>query len=78
VLTIVGLIVASLLGGAVATEIVFAWPGIGRVIFTALRGRDLPVVEGGVLLLTAIFLVANLAVDLAYAVIDPRIRLGRS
>jgi peptide/nickel transport system permease protein len=78
IVTVVGLLVASLLGGAVATEIVFSWPGIGREIFEALQQRDLPVVEGGVLLLTAIFLAANLVVDLAYAWIDPRIRLGRS
>lgn len=74
VVTLGGLLLATLLGGAVATEIVFSWPGIGRAIFTALRQRDLPVVEGGVILLTAIFLAANLAVDLAYAFIDPRIR----
>lgn len=77
VATLVGLLVASLLGGAVATEIVFAWPGIGRAIFDALAQRDLPVVEGGVLFLTAIFLAANLAVDLAHALIDPRLRLGQ-
>jgi peptide/nickel transport system permease protein len=74
VTTLVGLLVASLLGGAVATEIVFAWPGLGRVIFSALRGRDLPVVEGAVLVLTVLFLAANLAVDLACAALDPRIR----
>jgi ABC-type dipeptide/oligopeptide/nickel transport system permease component len=74
VVTLGGLLLATLLGGAVATEIVFSWPGIGRVIFSALRQRDLPVVEGGVILLTAIFIAANLAVDLAYAFIDPRIR----
>jgi ABC-type dipeptide/oligopeptide/nickel transport system permease component len=78
IVTLVGLLVAGLLGGAVATEIVFSWPGIGREIFEALQERDLPVVEGGVLLLTAIFLAANLVVDLAYAWIDPRVRLGRS
>ena len=76
--TIVGLLTASLLGGAIATEIVFAWPGIGQEVFRALRMRDLPVVEGAVLLLTAIFLAANLIVDLAYALIDPRLRSRRS
>jgi len=77
VATLVGLLTATLLGGAIATEIVFSWPGIGRVIFGALRQRDLPVVEGGVILLTAIFLAANLAVDLLYAAIDPRVRERR-
>jgi len=74
VATMVGLLLAGLLGGAVATETVFSWPGIGQVIFRALRERDLPVVEGAVLMLTAIFLAANLAVDLAYALTDPRVR----
>ncbi len=74
VVTLGGILLATLLGGAVATEIVFSWPGIGRVIFSALRQRDLPVIEGGVILLTAIFLAANLAVDLAYSFVDPRIR----
>lgn len=74
VATTVGLLTASLLGGAVATEIVFAWPGMGREIFRALRMRDLPVVEGAVIVLTTIFLAVNLLVDVAYAAIDPRLR----
>ncbi|MBI3449100.1 MAG: ABC transporter permease [Acidobacteria bacterium] len=73
-LTLAGLVLASLLGGAVATEMIFAWPGIGRAIFDALGDRDLPVVEGGVLLLTTIFLVVNFAVDLVHASLDPRAR----
>jgi peptide/nickel transport system permease protein len=78
VLTIGGLLLATLLGGAVATEIVFSWPGIGNVIYTALLNRDLPVVEGGVILLTAVFLATNLIVDLTYALVDPRIRTRQS
>jgi ABC-type dipeptide/oligopeptide/nickel transport system permease component len=72
--TLVGLMAASLLGGAIATEIVFSWPGIGRTVYQAIEKRDLFVVEGAVLMLTAIFLAANLLVDLTYSIIDPRIR----
>ncbi len=73
VITVVGLDFAGLLGGAVATEYVFAWPGLGKTIVRAIGLRDLPVVEGGVLFLTAIFVLASLAVDLAYVYLDPRV-----
>ena len=74
VITIIGINFASLLGGAVATETVFAWPGLGRAAVDAIRVRDLPVVEGCVLFLAFIFVIANLIVDLSYAWLDPRIR----
>ena len=67
---------AALLGGAVATETVFAWPGLGRAAVDAIRSRDLPVVEGCVIFLAFIFVMVNLLVDLSYAWLDPRIRLG--
>lgn len=73
VVTVVGLEFAGLLGGAVATEYVFAWPGLGKTIVRAIGLRDLPVVEGGVLFLTAIFVLVSLAVDLAYLCLDPRV-----
>ena len=69
---------AGLLGGAVATETVFGWPGIGRAIYEAILYRDLPVVEGGVIFLAFVFVTANLAIDLIYAWIDPRVRLAGS
>lgn len=75
VITVIGINFASLLGGAVATETVFAWPGLGRATVDAIRVRDLPVVEGCVLFLAFIFVLANLLVDLSYAWLDPRIRL---
>ena len=75
VITIIGINFASLLGGAVATETVFAWPGLGRATIDAIRVRDLPVVEGCVMFLALIFVIANLLVDLSYAWLDPRIRL---
>jgi peptide/nickel transport system permease protein len=62
------------LGGAVLTETVFAWPGIGRLMVEAIQGRDFPVVQGAVLLTAVTFVVINLLVDLLYAFVDPRIR----
>jgi peptide/nickel transport system permease protein len=73
--TVIGTNLAGLLGGAVATESIFAWPGIGRAIYDAILVRDLPVVEGGVIFLAFLFVTANLAIDLLYAWIDPRVRL---
>lgn len=75
VITVIGINFASLMGGAVATETVFAWPGLGRATVDAIRVRDLPVVEGCILFLALLFVIANLLVDLSYAWLDPRIRL---
>ena len=73
VVTVVGLQFGILLGGAVLTESVFAWPGVGRLLVDAILSRDYPVVQGTVLVLAATFVVINLIVDLLYAVLDPRI-----
>jgi ABC-type dipeptide/oligopeptide/nickel transport system permease component len=78
VVTVTGIDFASLLGGAVATEFVFAWPGMGKAIVHAIADRDLPVVEGGVICLCVAFVLVNLAVDLCYVFVDPRIRPGRA
>jgi peptide/nickel transport system permease protein len=67
-----------MLGGAVATEYVFAWPGLGKTIVRAIALQDLPVVEGAVLFLTLIFVLVNLAVDLLYVHLDPRIDSRRA
>jgi peptide/nickel transport system permease protein len=74
VLTIGGLQFGLLLGGAILTETIFSWPGLGRLLYTAVLARDYPVVQGGTLLFAAIFAVINLVVDLLYAVADPKIR----
>jgi len=63
------------MGGAILTETVFNRPGIGLMIYHAIGARDLPVVAGGVLFATVVFVVANLFVDIGYALVDPRIRL---
>ncbi|MFE3514103.1 ABC transporter permease [Streptomyces sp. NPDC059166] len=75
VATLSGWIVGSLLGGAVLTETVFARPGLGRVLVTAVTSKDVPVVTALVLLSAAAFVVVNLLVDLAYLIIDPRLRV---
>jgi peptide/nickel transport system permease protein len=74
VVTIVGLQTGSLLAGAVITETVFNWPGVGRLLVSSIFQRDLPVVQGVVLSLAVMFAFVNLIVDLIYGFIDPRIR----
>ena len=74
VLTIVSLQFASLLGGAVVTETIFAWPGLGRLTVTAIQTRDFPVVQAAVFLFAVGFALTNLIVDLLYPIFDPRIR----
>lgn len=76
IVTVMGIMVGALLGGAVVTEQVFSIPGLGRLIIGAVLSRDFPVIQGGLLFLALIYLTVNLVVDLLYAVIDPRIRLG--
>jgi peptide/nickel transport system permease protein len=75
VMTIAGIDLGALMGGAILTETVFNRPGIGLMIYTAIGARDLPVVAGGVLFATIVYVFANLFVDLGYAYVDPRIRL---
>ena len=75
ILTITGIQLATILGGVIVVEVVFAWPGLGRLVYNAVSARDYPVIQGAVLLIAALFLLINLVVDLLYAVVDPRIRL---
>ncbi|MBV9748984.1 MAG: ABC transporter permease [Acetobacteraceae bacterium] len=75
IVTVVGLGVALLIGGAVVTETVFAIPGLGRLTVDAILRRDYPVIQGVVLLFSLVYVLVNLAVDLLYTVFDPRIRL---
>ena len=74
VVTVVGVQFGALLGGSIVIEVVFAWPGVGRLIVSAISQRDFPVVQGSVLMLAVVFAVANLLVDLSYSLINPRIR----
>ncbi|MDQ6823362.1 MAG: ABC transporter permease [Candidatus Eremiobacteraeota bacterium] len=76
ILTIVGLQTGLLLGGAVLTEHIFAWPGVGRLAFDAISNRDMPLINGCIILFAAVFVVVNTIVDLLYAAANPRIRYG--
>jgi peptide/nickel transport system permease protein len=74
-LTAAGAIFAGLITGAVVLETVFAWPGVGRLLITAVSGRDFPVVQGVTMMVAVVTLAINLLVDIAYAYVDPRIRV---
>ncbi len=74
VVTIVGLEFGTLLGGAILTETIFSWPGIGSWIYGGILQRDYPVVQGGVVFVAFVFVLINLLVDLSYALLDPRIQ----
>lgn len=74
-LTMLGLILASLLGGAAVTETVFSLPGIGKLVVDSIYARDYPLLQGALLLIAAIYVLVNMVVDLLYAVLDPKVRL---
>lgn len=76
VLTVIGMRFAGLLGGAVIVETIFSWPGIGKYVLDSIFDRDYPVIQGFVLFVGTAFVLINLAVDLSYGLLDPRVRLG--
>jgi peptide/nickel transport system permease protein len=73
VITVIGLQTGFLLAGAILTETIFSWPGIGKWVYDSILGRDYPVVQSGTLLIALVFVVVNLLVDISYAFLDPRI-----
>ena len=75
--TILGIQFGRLLGGAVVTEAVFSYPGLGRLVVTSIQNRDYPVVQGALMLVVVIFLLTSIVVDLSYAYLDPRVTLRR-
>jgi peptide/nickel transport system permease protein len=77
VVTVLGIQFGRLLGGAVITEAVFAYPGLGRLVVTSIQNRDYPVVQGALMLVVVIFLLTSIVVDVSYAYLDPRVTLGR-
>ena len=77
VVTVIGLQIGTLLAGAVLTETLFSWPGVGKWLIDAIGRRDYPVVQGGILLIATLVIVVNLIVDLMYGVLNPRIRHTR-
>ena len=74
IVTIIGIGIALLIGGAIVTETVFAIPGIGRLTVDAILRRDYPIIQGVMLIFSAVYVLVNLAVDLCYMLFDPRIR----
>jgi peptide/nickel transport system permease protein/oligopeptide transport system permease protein len=76
IITAVGLQFGALLGGAVLTETVFGWPGMGQLLVDSIFARDYPMVQGIVLVFSALFILTNFLVDLSYVAIDPRIHYG--
>ncbi|MEP7200714.1 MAG: ABC transporter permease, partial [Chloroflexota bacterium] len=74
--TLLGLSLPALVGGAVITETIFSWPGMGRVFFTAAQQRDYPLIMGIVMMSSVLVIVGNLAADVAYTFLDPRIKVG--
>jgi ABC-type dipeptide/oligopeptide/nickel transport system permease component len=77
IVTIIGLQLGTLLSGAVLTETIFSWPGIGKWLFDSIINREYPVIQSVTLLIAVIYVAANLAVDVLYLVIDPRVRDSR-
>lgn len=73
VVTVIGLQVGTLLAGAILTETIFSWPGLGSWLIEGLQRRDYPVVQGGVLLIATLIILVNLLIDLLYGIVDPRI-----
>ena len=78
VVTVVGLATGRLLAGAILTETIFAWPGVGKWLVESVRRRDYPVLQGGLLLTASAVMIVNLLVDVVYGLIDPRIRERRA
>ena len=74
VITVIGLSVGTLLAGAILTETIFSWPGIGKWMVDSISRRDYPVVQSGLLLIAAVVMIVNLLVDMTYGLINPRIR----
>jgi len=74
IITVLGLQFGRLLGGAVVTEVVFSWPGMGRLIVEGILDRDYPLVQGAILVFGFVFVVINLLIDISYSIVDPRVR----
>ena len=76
IVTVIGLLVSSLVAGAILTETIFSWPGIGKWILHSITARDYPVIQGGILLIGALIVIINLSVDVLYVLINPRVRVA--
>ena len=74
--TVIGIVVSLLISGSVVTETLFSIPGVGQLLTQAVLNRDYPLVQGGLLMITAILVLVNVLVDVSYALLDPRVRHG--
>jgi dipeptide transport system permease protein len=74
VITVIGLQVGVLMAGAILTETIFAWPGIGKWMVESIRRRDYPAIQGGILMIATLIIFVNLLVDVLYGIVNPRIR----
>jgi dipeptide transport system permease protein len=74
VITVIGLQVGVLMAGAILTETIFAWPGIGKWMVESINRRDYPVIQGGILMIATLIIFVNLLVDVLYGIVNPRIR----
>jgi ABC-type dipeptide/oligopeptide/nickel transport system permease component len=77
IITVIGLLLGIFVGSAVIVEVVFAWPGVGRLLVDGITFRDYAVVEAAVTVITTVYIVLNLVVDLLYSYLDPRVRYGK-
>ena len=75
IVTVLGLTTALMIGGAVVTETVFGLPGVGNLVVNAVLRRDYPVIQGALLIIAALYVLINFAIDLLYAVVDPRVKV---
>jgi ABC-type dipeptide/oligopeptide/nickel transport system permease component len=75
-ITITGLKFAEMLGGAILTETVFSWPGMGRFMFEAIKNRDYPVIQGTTMVFALIYILTSLIIDVIYSLLDPQIRVS--
>ena len=78
VITLIGIVIGFMLGGNIIVEFLFSWPGVGRYAFEAISTRDLEALQGFVIMVGVLYVVLNIVIDVAYALVDPRIRLGRT
>ena len=76
IVTVIGLLISTLVAGAILTETIFSWPGIGKWILHSITARDYPVIQGGILLIGSLIVVINLSIDVVYVLINPRVRIS--
>ena len=77
IITFMGIVIKYILGGSILTETVFSIPGLGKLMIDAIMTRDIPVIQGSVVYVAAVFVIANLLIDITYGLLDPRVRVAK-